>query len=415
MSKKSLRIFLILVTVLSLISTFSFATDDTPLLVSTNEKVSDEVDGETSEEVVLTTGEEAEDGVVSEDTTGEDVANSDSEAADLNEDVYKIATDVEISETVNGNVYVIANNVKITGQVGGDLFVIAKDVNIDGGQVYGNVFAITDSFTLNGLIYDLYGLCKTLDVKYDGVTYRDLKVSCDNATLNGVVGKNANLAVGNLLTLKSDCMVYGDLNYSSPNGIKVVNSSDESSDTELTVESLVSGKVNPGNVGIIGYLIALLSVLVFTLVVWLVMTKFTPKFYGKLSNASLKEMLISLLVGLVAPIVIVLASIAVMFTIVGIPVALVVLALYALLISISFSVAAIAIAGKLAEKVSALAKLNNLLAVIISTVVLWLLTLIPYYVGLVFTVLIALLGSGLFLKSLYEKKGKSKPAAKKAE
>ena len=403
MSKKSLKILFVLVTIISLISTLSFASDDTPLLTSS--------DGDTPE--VIATEDDTI--TVDESSDGEDVATTESETADINEDIYKKGTDVTISETVNGNVFIIANTLKVTGQIGGDLFVIADTLDIDGGQIYGNVFAIAKNITLNGLIYDLYAACSTLEVKYDGVSYRDLKVACENATINGVVGKNANLTVSNLLTIKSDAMIYGDLKYTSPNELKLVNSSDEESETDVKIEDLVTGttKHEPGSVtnavssksGIMDYVITLLVVLVYTLVIWLVISKFTPKFYEKITHVTDKKMLISLLVGFLGLIVIPIIAIVLLLTVVCVPVAIALLVIYGLLISTSFSISAITSAGKLAEKVKVLAKYNNLPAVVISTIVLWVLTLIPV-VGVLFVILTVVCGFGLVLMSLYNRKDK---------
>lgn len=392
MSRKSLKILLVLVTILSLISTFSLATDDTAVTTSDEGTVistdgTETTDGETTDDTATTDG-----------TT--DDTSTDSSAADVNNDLYLAESEVTISDTVNGNAFVFADTVTVNGQIGGDLFVIANTINIDGGQIYGNVFAIADTITLNGLIYDLYATCNTLTVAYDGVAYRDLKVTCDTASINGVVGKNVNITTSSSLTLESDCVIYGDLNYSAPNEIEIA-------------EGLVTGTVNYEKISAIGnatgvmdYVLALLTVLVYTLVIWLLMSKVAPKFYGKVTGLTPKKMLLALLVGLIALIVVPFVSVLLLFTVVGIPVAFALMVVYGLIIAISFAMTVIAIAGKLADKVKALAKLNNLFAVIIVTIVLWALSLIPYAGGVI-SFLVVLCGFGMFLMSIFNKKEKA--------
>lgn len=400
MSKKSLKILLVLVTILSLISTFSFATDTT--VDEANTPVTTSVDDAT---------------VISDDnsensTTTDSSSESTSTEASTNNDLYLIEDSVTIadSETVNGNVFVIGNTVTINGQIGGDLFVIADTLNIDGGQIYGNVFTLANNITLNGLIYDLYGVCDTLTMSYDGIAYRDLKVKCDTANLNGVVGKSVNIEAKKALNIETDCIIYGDLNYTAA--------------SEITVpEGIVTGNVNYEKISldksnsVWNYIFSALSALVFTLIIWLLMSKIAPKFYGKVNNMPTKKMLISILIGLAAIILVPLVAFLLMITVIGIPVAFALIAIFALIISVSFATATIGISNKLANKVKSLAKFNNLFAVIIMSLVLWALVQIPF-AGIVISFLLTLCGLGMFLSSITNKKNKTKnesPVEVKAE
>lgn len=387
MSRKSLKILLVLVTILSLISTFSLATDATPVTTSDEGQL------------ISTDGNEAVEGdSTSEETT--DTTTSGSSTADINNDLYLAESEVTISDTVNGNVFAFADTITVTGQIGGDLFAIASTINIDGGQIYGNVFAIANNITLNGLIYDLYATCDTLNVAYDGVAYRDLKVNCNTASINGVIGKNLNITTASALTLESDCVIYGDLNYTALNEIEIG-------------EGVVTGTVNYEKLGtngsekgVMAYVLPLLALLVYTLVIWLLMSKLAPKFYEKVTTTTPKKMLLALLVGLLALIVIPIVSLLLVYTIVGLPIAFALMVVYGLILAISFVMTVIALAGKLANKVKVLAKLNNLFAVIIITLVLWALSLIPY-VGIIVLFLVVLCGFGMFLMSIINKKDKA--------
>lgn len=392
MSKQSLRIVLILITILSLISTFSLATDTANTPVTTSE--------DTATTDVKPEGEATTDGATGENlTTGETAPTE----ASTNHDLYLIQDEVKITdtETVNGNAFIIADTVTINGQIGGDLFVMATTLNIDGGQIYGNVFAIAENITLNGLIYDLYGKCDTLTMSYDGVAYRDLKVSCDNATINGVVGKDVNIDTKSL-SLESDCLIYGDLNYSAPNEIQIA-------------EGLVTGKVNyekasvkvdtDNNISVLGLAISLLTTIFCTLIIGFLVSKLTPRFYAKVTGMKPTKLLLALLVGLITLIVVPLIAILLMITFVGIPVAFMLLAIYAFVIAISFALTTIVVASKLASKAKALAKFKNLFAIIIVAIVLWALKLIPIAGGII-SFLITLCGLGIFVLGLKKEKTK---------
>lgn len=401
MSRKSLKILLVLVTILSLVSTFSFATDETAT-DNTNSAATT-----TSEENSASTSEETTDGTTAEEgTDGETTGDTETEEPSTNHDLYVTGTDitVEADETVNGNAFLFGDTVTIRGQIGGDLFVVANTLNVDGGQIYGNVFALaSDTIRLDGLIYDLYAVCDNLTVAYDGLTYRDLKVTCNTASINGVIGKDVNIEARESLTIESDCFIYGNLNYSAPTEIDIADSLIEG-DTNYSELSITSSN------NVLGYVISLLTILVFTLIVWLVASKLAPKFYGRLTTMAPKKMALSILVGLLALIITPLVAALLMMTIVGIPVGLALLAIYMIAVVLSFAMAVMSIAAKLASKVKALAKLNNLLAVILVTIVLWLLSLIPY-AGLVITFVVILAGFGMLILSVINKKEKTEKVA----
>ena len=80
MSKKSFKILLILVTILSLISTFSFASDDTLLLTSTEDNDSELIATEGDD--TLTTGDSDKAVEISDDESAQ--------SADINEDFYNL-------------------------------------------------------------------------------------------------------------------------------------------------------------------------------------------------------------------------------------------------------------------------------------------------------------------------------------
>ena len=401
MSRKSLKILLVLVTILSLVSTFSFATDETAT-DNTNSAATT-----TSEENSASTSEETTDGTTAEEgTDGETTGDTETEEPSTNHDLYVTGTDitVEADETVNGNAFLFGDTVTIRGQIGGDLFVVANTLNVDGGQIYGNVFALaSDTIRLDGLIYDLYAVCDNLTVAYDGLTYRDLKVTCNTASINGVIGKDVNIEARESLTIESDCFIYGNLNYSAPTEIDIADGLIEG-DTNYSELSITSSN------NVLGYVISLLTILVFTLIVWLVASKLAPKFYTRLTTMAPKKMALSILVGLLALIITPLVAALLMMTVVGIPVGLALLAIYMIAVVLSFAMAVMSIAAKLAGKVKVLAKLNNLLAVILVTIVLWLLSLIPY-AGPVITLIVILAGFGMLILSVINKKEKSEKVA----
>ena len=195
---------------LTVMTSMCFATDDTTAVTAESAEATEAVEAvettvadekaEASETTTTDENAETAETTGAEDTTSGSLAQQTVEP--INGDIYKVEDNVEITDAVNGNVFIVAKDtVTIKGQIAGDLFVVAKSVNIDGVRIYGNVFAIAEEITLNGLIYDLYGACTTFNMPYNGTTYRDLKLICNNATLDGVVGGTANITVSDNLTV----------------------------------------------------------------------------------------------------------------------------------------------------------------------------------------------------------------------
>ena len=395
LNNKKLTVFLSLFTVLTLIGTMCFATDADTSAVQPKS---------TDDEAVVTSLDNTENQV---DATSEDNANdstnqekAQTEAKDG--DIYQTGDNIEITDAINGNVFVCAKTVTIKGQIGGDLFAIADTINIDGGQIYGNVFACAKNITLNGLIYDLYGVCDNLNIPYNGTAYRDLKIMCNNATINGVIGGNVKIQASSL-KLDSDCIIYKNLDYTAPSQIEV-------KDGTVQGEVNYSSMTNKG-ASVMDYVMNFVYTLVFTLIVWLLITFVAPKFNEKVEAVGNNRKLASFGFGLLGLIAIPVVSVILVLTKVGTPIAIAFTAIYALIISITFTLTTIILANMLANKVSFFAKYKKVLAIVVVALILWALTQIPF-AGPVILALIAIYGFGVFVLSVLNKTEKKEKPAK---
>lgn len=407
MLNKRLKVFLSLFTALVVTSTMSFATDATEAVTEeivpepkTTTAISEEAPQTEDQAVVTAEGSEN-----AETTTGEVAGAENANIETKDGDVYQSGEDITLSDAINGNAFIMGNNVTVTGQIGGDLFVMARGtLNLDGAQIYGNVFAFANDITVNGLIYDLYAVCNNLNIPYNGTAYRDLKVVCQNANIDGVVGGNVKITASSSLKLENDCIIYKDLNYSSLSEIEIP-------------EGTVQGNVNysaltmPNTNSAKNYVVDFLFTLVFTLVVWALITFLAPNFKEKIEKVGKVRPVASSLFGLLGMIIIPVLSILLLLTVFGVPLAAALIALFALVISMTFTLTTIALANILAEKVSFFAKYKKVLAVVLVALVLWALTQIPY-VGIAVFILIPIYGLGMFILSVLNKVEKKVKATK---
>ena len=145
-------------------------------------------------------------------------------------DVYITGDEVTIDYVVDGNLFVMAKTVNINSQIGGDAFIIAGKINVgEQGYIFSNLFALSQELNISGVVYDLYTCSQNTTI--NGYIYRDIKVLSNTLNLNGTVGRNAFVSAPNINFAKSDeseelvtsgkSMIYGDLNYASPNELKI--------------------------------------------------------------------------------------------------------------------------------------------------------------------------------------------------
>ena len=404
MLKKNLKFILSLFIVFTLIggTFFSYATD---VNVNTNEEETTNVNAKETDPSSVSEDENSvnsDENTSDENTTDEDSTTNEDTMSDGSTtpttthdgDLYKAGGDIEITEAINGNAFISGNSVTVKGQIGGDLFVFANNLNIDGAQIYGNVFAVSNNITLNGLIYDLYGICNTLNVPYNGTVYRDIKVMCNSATIDGVIGGNVYITDAQKLTLEADCMIYKDLNYSAPSEIEV---------KDGTVQGNVSFTSSMYKASAMDYVMSFAYLVIFVLVVWLLMMFIAPRFMEKATRVGKEKILPSLGFGILGLILIPVIAILLIFTVVGTPISMALMAIYALLVAITFTIVTLTFANMLANKVKFFAKFKNLIGIILIALILWALTLIPY-VGIIIKLLITIYGFGILMISIFNKK-----------
>lgn len=352
-SKILFCIFLIII----LISTVSFATDE-----------------------VKTTGSEAE--VTSTSSENTESTDDSSESKWKNDDLYLFDKDIVIEGVVDGNVFAFGTNVTVKGEICGDLFVFAETLNIDGGYVYSSIFGFAKTFNMNGIAYDIYAASNDFTLTSDAYIYRDLKLLAVNTTINGKIRRNAHIASNNIKFPENttDTFIGGNLNYTASNELSIP-------------ESAVLGDINftksaeeeAPSVGskISSIIFDILTLIVSTLVLTLLSIWLTPKFMEKVSTMKISNIFIALAIGLGVLIGVPVASILVMFTIIGMPTAFALLALYFLIIAFAVGFTSIVISSFVTKKFNIEGKFKFILIAIASTFIICLLGYIPFVGGLI--------------------------------
>lgn len=316
-------------------------------------------------------------------------------------DVYLAGDNITIDYIVDGNAFICADTVTISSQIGGDAFIMAKNLIIEEeGYIYSSLFAIADSIEIKGIAYDIYSLSKTLTIS-NGYIYRDVKASCNTLNINAPIGRNVFTNCSNInfnTTENSTGTIYGNLNYSS--------------DVELSIpENTVYGEIIYSQISsedTIGEIIAehildLGSLLAFVIIIWLLCLWLAPKFLNNTNQFVGKKTLEVFGFGLLTLVIIPVVSIILMILYLTTKLSFVLLAIYFLALIISTSLFIITVNNYICSKLNIHKNLGVFGVLILSTIVIWLLTLIPY-IGTLISFVIVVLGLGILAKSIIPKR-----------
>lgn len=290
-------------------------------------------------------------------------------------DLMCAGREVDITGTVEGDVLCAAQNITITGHVEGDIRTVAQTATLS-GQTDGSVTVLAQSANLSGQIG------------------RDLTITADNANVGGKVGRDeaavANVfattgmisrdltVTGGSIALNGNATVGGDFGYTSRNDAQIAGSARVAGKTSHAVPKESSRvAVSPAD------MIAATAYIYFGfLLIGVAALLFTPRLVRVVSNAmdvSVWSTVGAGISGLIAP---PLVALVLCFTLVGIPLAIVVLLMWvvSLIVGTAFTAAAIG------RAISAKLQWNNtagIASLIVGLLVLFLAALIPVIGGFI--------------------------------
>lgn len=358
MLKKKSKILLSVLFVLLLLSSVCLATEDTSLI---------------DDSVVVT----------SDTNNTQEVDTTSSTTNWVNTDLYLSEDKVTIDKVVDGNAFVAAKEVTVTGEIGGDLFVVADKVTIEGGYVYSSLFVCANEITINGVVYDVYAISNNFNLESNGFIYRDLKVTGSNINLNGKIRRDAYISAKSLtLNEQSGTIVYGNLEYSTPSEITI---------PEGAVSGSVKYNVNTSNTEketsiasiILGYVSEAIQALLLTFVLTVILLWLTPKFVNRVGNMSVGKSFASLGIGVITPVVLVIVALLLAISVIGLKMLLPATFIFVVFSLIASSITSIFFGKLFTKLLKTDSKVKFVLFTLLSNLVLWLLTKIPFVGGFI--------------------------------
>lgn len=246
---------------------------------------------------------------------------------------------------------------------GDDRIVLVGSVLVDREETAGNVVVVDGDVTIRGTVTG------------------DLIVVSGDVTIRGTVQGNV-VTVAGLATLGRAGRVEGDIVYADDEPV-------------LTPGSQVGGEVkkfDAADAGILGAIGAFIAITLSMFLLGLILLLLAPRAADAVARTARAKALVSALVGLLAFFLIPIIAFAALFTVVGIPLGIVLLLLVLPLYAISYVTAAFALGRRIIKG-------SRILAFLVGLVILQLLTLIPIAGGLI-GFLAVIFGLGLLLMTL---------------
>jgi cytoskeletal protein CcmA (bactofilin family) len=338
----------------------------------------------------------------------------------LNDDLFASGQTVTVAGRVTGDVYAAGQTVVVTGTVDGDLLAAAQQVVVD-GTVNGNVRAAGAVITVNGHVgRSVTGAAQQVNIGSSGSVDGSLVAAGETISAFGPVGRGITagggtlqlggtvggkvLAWANTLSLGPSTRIAGDLEYRSesqaeiPSGTVAGRVQYDPIQREARQAPLLNGLFDFGGlVWLFGS--AILGALAII---------FAPRASARAVELGRQQPLLTFGVGLLALCTVPLAALLIGVTLVGIPLALAVGALYWLGLLLAWPALGLVVGTELARRVRRGEPMPVLGALVVGLIVLHLVTHLPIVGGLVAFLGLAF-GVGLIVQSFRRWRRPSEP------
>lgn len=323
----------------------------------------------------------------------------------VNGDLFVAGQDIVVSGTVNGDVIAAGQNITISGPVGGDVRLAGQHIILQG--------PIRGSATLAGQYLNLVGnlevgrdlVATGYDVNLNAAVKRNIYGSMENMTISGTVGNNVRLYEVTSLKVNDGAIIGGNLVYGSPSRASIdpnTTITGNESWQKIVREPRPTETRFITRASITGFLISLAGLLL----VWLIGKISAPQCWKQLAAPSVKQPGATLGMGLLFLLAVPVLVIFLMFTVIGIPLALISLLLYGIGIYISRIIVAQYLAEILAPRLNY--RGHEFWLLLAALLVMMLAVKIPY-IGWIITLAVLSLGLGSIFKAAIRRPGAENP------
>lgn len=317
-------------------------------------------------------------------------------------DVYLINNNISFNKNVTGNVYIMGQNVEITSSwINGNVFVMGNKVTIK-GSISGSIYVMGQTVDIETEgVGTVYALAQELNLGNSTNIANDLKASAETINIDGnvyreiyIAGKDIN--VSNTAGYVGKGKVYYSDSITDENGIlgniEIVKTEDSKKIEDTVKTAIVGATIRTKIINTIS------AALVIVVIYFMVRNRFIENEEAS-ANAIAKTVLSGFAWLVCTPFVFILL----LCTVIGIPLALMLLVLYCIALYITVPVASLKIGSLISNNLKQENKLLIMVYAICAYIVIELISIIPILGGLV-KFLVVLYGLGIFMKVIFSSK-----------
>ena len=275
---------------------------------------------------------------------------------------------------VEGNLMAVAQHIDISGEVGGSFRGGAQDITLD-SKLGRNFLGFAQSINLkesSEIGGDVIAFCG--DLRISGKVGKGLRGSFGTVVISGIISGDVNIEKADEVTILPEAKIYGDLKYKSKKEAKIEKGAEITGEVNWT--QIQPKKAKKGLTW--GRLFIAFLFFCASLVTGLFMLLIAKKEVKAAKEAVFKDFLKNLGLGFVFVVCVPIAGVILLFTMIGIPISIIVIFAYMVL----FYIAKIFVGMALGEKVLQLFKTNGVpsagWSLIVGLFILYMLFLIPY-------------------------------------
>lgn len=337
----------------------------------------------------------------------------------IDDDVFLSGSTMDVLGHVRGDVIAVGTEATIGGEVDGDLIVLASTVNVT-GKVHGSIRGLAQTLAIKGQVgRNVLAFAQDLEtgpqsdvggsliaaagtLKAGGTIHRGIDASASQTALDAQIGRDVNVSTV-VLTVSPATRIGGRLRYVSnqaatiPSGVAAggVTRASPSADQGTQQSATTAAAIN------------ILSILwlVGTLLLGVLAVHYLPRLARGSRTALTRRPLTSLGLGALLCVSVPLGSFIASITIIGLPIAIVAVALFVAGLQLGWVFAAAGLADALATRVQqGPPTVPQEVLVIAGVLVLSLLTRVPLLGGFVWIVVV-FLGAGALAQAVVGREG----------
>ena len=309
----------------------------------------------------------------------------------INGDLISAAKTINVNGRIDGDIISVAQNINVNGEVGGNIRVAANSLNFN-GTVSRNISVMANDLVMgpnSNISWD--ALIMAVNAEIRGNIDGSLNGRIVQGLIAGKIGKNVDLTLTNgnkqSLVVSSDASIGGDLNYTSDISANI---SDKASiGGKTNQKNAPVEKINWLQIYLLANLFSIFSSLVVGLVLIFIGKNISNKILAKMEKAPTKLIVPGIILSLILPPI----ALLLLFTIIGIPLAMIVIVWWLVMTYVAKIFTAILVGSLIIKNINKKGEAPLFWSLVLGVVICWLLFTIPF-IGWILSLIAVWLGLG---------------------